>query len=135
MGVGLFTACPTPGRQQEEKEVPALIRIFLEPVPTPLPGISSVVTLFQEAFPDSHLPAAGAAPPLVLTHRGLTSVITLITGVVTTYLFVLRPQQPVTSSGQEVGHGPGPPAGPNRRLLCGHRAAGKHLNRMWNFWK
>ncbi|XP_014385245.1 PREDICTED: uncharacterized protein LOC106724028 [Myotis brandtii] len=32
-------------------------------------GISSVVTLLQEAFPDSHLPAAGAAPPLVLTHR------------------------------------------------------------------
>lgn len=66
-----------------------------------------MVTLLQEAFPDSHLPAAGAAPPLVLTHRGLTSVIALITGVVTTYLFVFRPQQPVTSSGQEIGHGPG----------------------------
>lgn len=38
---------------------------------------------------------------------GLTSAIALITGVVTPYLFVLSPQQPVTSSGQEVGHGPG----------------------------
>lgn len=59
--IELLTTVPNIWKATRRKVLPSLLT-FLGPVPTHFSGTSSVVTLFQEAFPDSHLPAELAVP-------------------------------------------------------------------------